>query len=171
MRNSDKTISANSKGIVIYYGENKKHMFASYLNTHIKKIQLEGTTRYQKLEEDFNPRQQELYGIITRGFSYYEEKELIRMPKSQRIKIKIDYSRAKTLLNRWKQEIINETVDGFFINMFPKSKTAKQFANCKGFDDSIECTISFRDLGISDYLVARKLVEFKLLPQNFFNLV
>ena len=40
MRNSDKTISANSKGITIYYGDNKKHMFISY--DYVKKIQIEG---------------------------------------------------------------------------------------------------------------------------------
>ena len=50
MRNSEKTISANSKGIIVSYGDVKKHMFASYNRSeYVRKIQLGGTKKYQKI--------------------------------------------------------------------------------------------------------------------------
>jgi hypothetical protein len=62
MRNSEKTISANSKGIVITYGDVNKHMYTSYGNSYVKKVQLEGTSKYQNVQtHSLTPIQKELY--------------------------------------------------------------------------------------------------------------
>jgi hypothetical protein len=172
MRNSEKTISANSKGIVIYYGDNKKHMFASYQNDYVKKVQIEGTTKYQSLESfNFNERQEKIYSKLVYGLEAYSELEIKKLSTKLKKRIIVNYTITQKLLNRWKQEIINEMVDGFLCRMFPKSKAAKQMVSQKGYDDNIECTISFRELGVSDKSIANKLIEFGLLPKNFFNLV
>lgn len=165
---SDKTVSANSKGIVICYGDNKKHMFSPYRNSYVKKIQLDGSANYQRT---FNPTQEKLYSKIMYGFSYYEDRHIAKMSNLEKKNIKTNYTIAHKLLNRWKQEIINELVDGFLLKLFPKSTTAKKMVSVKGYDDDFECTISFKDLGISETAIANKLVEFNLLPKNFFNLV
>ena len=170
MRNSDKTISANSKGITIYYGDNKKHMFTSY--SYVKKIQIEGTTKYQKLESfDFNERQEKIYSKLVYGLEAYTNQELNKLSTSLKKRIIVNYTITRKLLNRWKQEIVNEQIDSLFSTKFPKSKVARQMVSQKGYDDSIECTISFKDLGISRKTIAIKLMEFGLLPKNFFNLV
>lgn len=170
MRNSDKTISANSKGITIYYGENKKHMFTSY--DYVKKVQIQGTTKYQKLESfDFNERQEKIYSRLVHGLEAFSNYELNKLSSSVKKRIIVNYTITQKLLNRWKQEIVNEEVNSLFSAKFPKSKTARQMISQKGYDDSIQCTISFKDLGISRKAIANKLIEFGLLPENFFNLV
>ena len=50
--NTEKSISANSNGIIISYGDANKHQYMKYETpTYVKKIQLEGTVKYQKIEE------------------------------------------------------------------------------------------------------------------------
>jgi len=168
MRNSDKTISANSKGIVISYGDVNKHQFVNY--NYVKKIQLEGTTKYQKIESELNPIQEEIYFKTVYGLSAYSENEIKTMSKGKKQSIIINYTKVQRLLNRWKQEIINESVNSLFSKLFPRSKTAKQITSVNGYDDDIKVTISFRKLGISEKKIASKLYEHHLLPKNFFNL-
>lgn len=145
-------------------------MFIKY--EHVQKIQLEGTKKYQSIETFYlNPLQKDLFEKLVYGFSAYSKLELDHMSKSKKMRIKIDYTKAQRILNRWKQEIVNESIDLLFLRMFPKSKTVKQIVSEKGYDDNLECTISFKDLGISKKQVVNKLIEFGLLPENFFNLV
>ena len=65
--NSEKTISANSNGIVISYGDANKHQFVNYQskNAHVSKIQTEGTVKYQKIERQikFTPKQTGTVGL------------------------------------------------------------------------------------------------------------
>ena len=101
----------------------------------------------------------------------HTKEEIVAMSKSKKHRVTIAYTKAHRILNRWKQEIVNETIDTLFLKMFPKSKTAKQFVSEKGYDDNIQCIIPFKDLGISKKQIASKLIEFGLLPENFFNLI
>lgn len=168
--NQEKTVSANSQGVVISYGDVKKHQFIRY-DSYVKKVQIEGTTKYQKLESfEFNETQQRIFSTLVYGFNFIPDEQIKRLPQPIKKRIIVNYTIARKFLNRWKQEIINEMVDSFLCRMFPKSKTAKQMVSEKGYDDNLECTISFRELGISDKSVANKLIEFGLLPKNFFNL-
>lgn len=172
MRNSDKTISANSKGIVISYGDRNKHQFVNYQSTskEVEKIQLYGSHRREPIFY-FTPTQKDLFQKVVYGLSAYTKEEITSMSKYKKHQVIVSYTKAQRILNRWKQEIVNETIDTLFLRMFPKSKTAKQMVSEKGYDDNLECTISFKDLGISKKQVVNKLIEFGLLPENFFNLV
>jgi hypothetical protein len=118
----------------------------------------------------FNTTQKDLYQKIVYGFSAYTKEEILTMSKSKKYKVTVAYTKAHRILNRWKQEIVNEAVDVIFLRMFPKSVLAKQMVSEKGYDDNLECTISFKDLGVSKKDIANKLIEFGLLPENFFNL-
>lgn len=173
MKNSEKTISANSRGIVISYGDSNKHMFVNYQTPkYVEKIQLNGTRKYQREEFFyFTPVQKDLYQKTVYGFSAYSKEELSKMSKAKKFKIMMSYTKTQRLLNRWKQEIVNEVVDSFLLKMFPKSSVAKTMVAEKGYDDNIECNMSFRELGVSQKKVINKLIEFGMLPQNFFNLV
>lgn len=173
MRNSDKTISANSKGIIISYGDVNKHMFASYNRSeYVSKIQLEGTKKYQKIDVIvLNNVQKDLYHKIVYGFSAYTKEELTAMSKSKKFKTTIAYTKAHRILNRWKQEIINESINSLFIKMFPNSPIVKQIVSINGYDDTLDCSyIHFKDLGISRKQIINKLIEFNLLPSNFYQL-
>jgi hypothetical protein len=168
--NQEKTVSANSKGVIISYGDVKKHQFVRY-DSYVRKIQIEGTVRYQKLESfEFNETQQRIFSTLVYGFEVIPDEQIKKLPAPIKKRIVANYAITNKLLNRWKQEIINEMVDGFLSKMFPKSKVTKQMIGLKGYDDTLKSTISFKELGISERSIANKLIEFDLLPKNFFNL-
>ena len=173
MRNSEKTISANSKGIVISYGDVNKHMFTSYRSEYVKKIQLEGTKKYQKFDQFvLNSVQDELYYKTLYGLSGYTSEELAEMSRSKRSKVIITYTKAHRILNRWKQELINEYVNGFMSKLFPNSPVVKQLVGVNGYDNTLDCShISFKELGVTRKAIINKLIEFRVLPENFYSLV
>ena len=81
------------------------------------------------------------------------------------------HTRAKNVINNYKQEISNNNIDTFLSKLFPKSPIIKQMLNVKGVDPMIKVPMSLKDLKISKHMLAQKLVEFKVLPENFFNLL
>jgi len=172
MKNSNKSVSANSKGIVISYGDSNKHMFVNYQTPqHVEQIQIYGSKRRTEDTIVLNSKQKDLFQKVVYGFSAYSKEEMANMSNAKKFKVKMTYAKAHRILNRWKQEIVNETVDTLFLTLFPKSSITKAMISEKGYDDSLDCVISFKELGVSKKSVLNKLIEFGLLPKNFFNLV
>lgn len=169
MYNPNKTISVNSKGLVITFTDKNKHQFVKFERKNVLRNM---PVKYQEIEEPvFNSRQQKIYSEAMYGLSVYSEEEIRRLPKPVVIKIIARCNTVQTLLNRWKQEITNEKVDGLLTKLFPKSPIVKQFTAVKGFDDTIKNNMSLKELGLTPKIIAEKLLSLKLLPQNFFNLV
>lgn len=172
MRNPHKTVSANSKGIVVSFGDVNKHKFIKYEPTAVEQIQLYGTVKYQKIEQvGFNPMQERLYAEALYGLNFYTAEEIKEMPAEKKRSIMVLYTRVQRMLNRWKQEIIWKQVDSLLISLFPRSPIIKFLSENEYYDRDLECTLTLRDLGITDErIIAEKLVQFKLLPYNFFKL-
>jgi hypothetical protein len=171
--NSNKTVSANSKGIVISYGDVNKHMFTHYESRYsfINKIQVEGTSKYQHSEtKHFTLLQQEMYNKIVYGFSAYTKEEIQQMSKTSKFNITVTYTKAHRILNRWKQELINEKIDSLLMKLFPNSPIIKQMTAVKGYDDNLTVNTTFKDLGITREAIANKLMEYGFLPNNFYQL-
>jgi hypothetical protein len=59
-------------------------------------------------------------------------------------------------------------VDKFMMAFFPHSPIVKQLAAVKGYDESLKCTNSFKELGITKRMIAEKLYQARLLPDNFY---
>lgn len=169
--NPNKTVSANSRGIVISFRDVNKHRFFPYENLHVEEIQTKGKVSYQKVTTStFNKVQQQLYAETVYGLSYYHEKDLKKMSKAKKQRVLSRYAKAQRILNRWKQEIVSETVDAFLLALFPNSKVTKALVETKGFDRQTHDSHSFKELGITQEDVAKKLIDVKLLPENFFQL-
>ena len=143
----------------------------NYSNSY-KKIQaISKNTKFQKLEANrFTPIQKRLYDEVIYGFAAFEKEELNCMSKTKRFDVLVNYTKAKRILNRWKQEIVNEAVNSLFSGLFPKSPVTKAFCSNNGYDDDQLCDLSFHELGITKNQIANKLIEFKVLPQNFYEL-
>lgn len=166
MNNSNKTISVNSQGIVINYTDSNKHMFIRYPNQDksLRKKEV------QKFEDDvFNERQQKMYEEALYGLSVHPESLVNRMPKRVLLKIVTRCQLVEKAINRWKQEIVNNSVDKFLLTMFPNSPVVKDMVDIPA-DDTIKCKFTFKQLGVTPMDVAKKLVSLNLLPQNFFDL-
>lgn len=172
MYNPNKTISANSKGIVVSFGDVNKHKFIKYELTVVTQIQLYGTVKYQKIEQSgFNSTQEKLFAEAMYGLNFYTTAEIKIMPVEKKRHVIVLYTRVQKMLNMWKQEIIGKQVDHFFATLFPNSPFTKFLLENEFYDKNLECPISLRDLGIrSEKLIAEKLVESRLLPYNFFKL-
>lgn len=172
MRNPHKTVSANSKGIIVSFGDVNKHKFIKYEPTAVEQIQLYGTVKYQKIEQvGFNPIQEKLYAEAVYGLNFYTAEEIKTMPAEKKRSIMVLYTRVQRILNRWKQEIIWKQVDSLLISLFPRSPFSKFLSENDYYDRDLECPLSLRELGItSQAVIAEKLVENKLLPYNFFKL-
>lgn len=171
--NTEKSISANSNGIIVSYGDANKHQFMRYETpAHIKKIQLEGTVKYQKVEEEvkLSPKQKDLYSKVMYGFKAYTKEEIAVMSKSKRTNVTITYTKAQRVLRNWKQDLTFSFIDRLLLSMFPKSPIVKQMCQVDGHIDEVakEDDISFKDLGISQQQIINKLIQFELLPQNFY---
>lgn len=172
--NFNKTISANSNGIIVSFRDVNKHKFIPYENSEISKIQLFGIVKYQKIEKKvfFNDIQKQLYQKVIHGFKAYSSEELTSMNKYNKLNIIISYSKTQRILKRWKQDIIFNSVDNFLKSMFPHSKTVKQIIEIKGYlndEDNVD-NITFAEIGIDRFQIANKLIEANLLPQNFYQL-
>jgi hypothetical protein len=172
MTNPNKTVSANSKGIVVSFGDVNKHKFIKYECTAVQQIQLYGTVKYQKVEQPgFNPIQEKLFAEALYGLNFYTADELKKMPAEKKRSVIVLYTRVQKVLNRWKQEIICKQVDSLLIALFPNSPIVKFISENEYYDKDLECTMSLRDLGItSETVIAEKLIQAKLLPYNFFKL-
>lgn len=173
--NPCKTVSCNSNGIVISYGDAKKHQYMTYETpAHVKKIQLQGTVKYQKIEEEvkLNPKQKDLYSKVVYGFKAYTKEEIATMSERKKINVTVTYTKAQRILRNWKQDIAFKKLDDFLTFLFPRSPIIKQMTGITGHLDKIESKdeISFKDLGIKQGQIANKLIEAGLLPQNFYQL-
>jgi hypothetical protein len=174
--NQNKTISCNSNGMVISYGDVNKHQFMRYETpSHIKNIQLNGTVKYQQIEKNtqFSPKQKDLYSKVVYGFKAYTPQEIAKMSEKTKKDVSVRYAKAQRILRNWKQDITFSNLDRFLLALFPKSPIIKQMVATTGHIDDVpkEDEISFKDLGIKQDQMANKLIEFGLLPQNFYQLV
>ena len=166
--NQNKTITVNNKGMIIYYTDTNKHQFIKFENQDFPKRK---TTNYQEIEKPmFNQKQQKMYSEALYGLSIYPESMVSKMPKKILMKIITRCETVQRVINRWKQEIVNDKVDLFLTTTFPKSPVVKQMVGIEA-DDTVRCNFSLKELGLNQEKIAEKLVSLNLLPVNFFDLV
>ena len=168
MRNKqNKTVSVNSKGIIISYTDSNKHMFVKFENQDVPRYM---PAKYQKIEKPvFNEKQHKMYSEALYGLSIYPESMVSKMPKKILMKIATRTELVQKIINRWKQEIVNDKVDSFLLELFPNSPVVKDMVGIEA-DDSIKCNFSFKEVGLNQEKIAKKLISLNLLPLNFFDL-
>lgn len=136
--------------------------------------QTEGTLnrgkRYQQIEYHLNSRQNFLYYRALFGLSVYTQLEIKEMRKDQRKRIKKVHKRTQLVLNVWKQELINQLTNNFFIKYFPKSPVTKSFVESTTVDPTFKCSINLETLKINKKQVVDKLINEGILPHNFYKL-
>jgi hypothetical protein len=170
--NPNKTISANSKGITINFGDVNKHKFVYYNNNDIvKKIQIYGKNKYQNIQEfGFNKIQKRLYTEAVYGLKSIPNEVIMEMRTETIRNIHSRHIKAKEVINNYKQEVSNNNVDILLKKLFPKSPVIKKMIETKGVDSHNTCYLSLKELKISSKMLAERLIKFKILPENFFNL-
>ena len=167
----NKTINANSKGIVISYGDESKPRYIAYKSKEVTDIQHFGKAKYQQFDKPvLNRTQQKLYAELLYGTKAYEQTELMALNHKEVMHITSVHRRVQLFLNRWKQEIMDSRVNSLITKLFPNSPVAKVICSVKGYNRAYTAKYTFKDLGLSQEAVASKLVEMGFLPKNFFEL-
>ena len=125
--------------------------------------------------------QHQLYKTAVLGLKAFSKKELYKMSIATKKRIVEFYKKAQVILNRWKQQLVNEMFEQlcsidclkFDYNPFQKvfDETVigiKKFGN--QIDDTVECTLTFAQLKISREQIIQKLIDEKILPSNFYQI-
>lgn len=156
--------------------------------SEITKIQGNNGPKYQNSARPkyqdriwINEYQHQLYKTAVLGLKAFTKKELYRMSIATKKKIVEFYKKAQVVLNRWKQQLVNEMFEQlcsidcikFDYNPFQKvfDETVigiRRFGH--QIDDTVECTLTFAQLKISREQVIQKLIDEKVLPTNFYKL-
>lgn len=169
--NPNKTITANSKGIIISFRDDNKPRYIAYKSKELTDIQHFGKVKYQEFDKPvLNRTQQKLYAEVLYGIKAYEPIELMSLSHKDVMRITSVHRRVHHFLNRWKQEIMDAKVNSFLSKLFPNSSAAKAMCSIKGYNRAYTAKYSFKDLGLTQESVASKLVEMGFLPTNFFEL-
>jgi hypothetical protein len=176
---SEKTVSANSQGIVIYYGENNKHHYMNY--DFMNDLQIHGTQfkgkSYQESElqkerfsDEFTILQNKTYKRVLYGLSEYTEKEISTMKEFEKNLIGKKQKSLWIELNKWKNEVMNNSVNRLIQSVFFNSELVKDMATYPIDQSSLHKPnrMSFHQLGLDKLTIAHKLVQLGFLPADFF---
>ena len=170
----NKTVRATSEGLIISYVSGfQKNQFIRYNETFEKEetpIQ-----EYQLNTFLLNAKQKQLYNEVLYGFSSFTKEELKTMPEQRKLSVMINYTKAKRILRNHKQDVLYPTVDEFLSAWFPKSSLVKDITSCTTKEGHLPLTdeednITFEELGISQKTIVEKLIKYKILPKNFYQL-
>lgn len=127
-------------------------------------------SRYE--QDPYNEYQNFLYNRALSGLSVYPPEELDKMfwDKKKRI-IKV-HRRAQTMINIWKQQIVNVLSNYVFTTIFPDSPITKELTGKFGdaTDELYINKMSFKTLRITKEQVIERFIEEGILPKNFYEL-
>lgn len=173
MYNPNKVVIASSKAVLITYADNHKSVRIPY--ERFQSVQLYGNKfkekTYQSLDKlEFNSKQYGLYKVALFGLSAYDQRELENMNFKQRFIIMKHQNKAQAALNRLKNEIMNSQLSKLLPNWFSNSTFAKDFVDEQYDDLDMPNVLSFKDLGIDKFMIAKKLMSVGILPANFFQI-
>ena len=131
-------------------------------------------TKLSRFEKDpYNSYQNFLYNRALHGLSIYSQDEVSKMSIEKKKRINKSHNKCQTVVNLLKQEVTNQLANDFFVRWFPEMEITKSLVNyfgTTGHEDHIN-NMSFKLLKISKPLVIARLIETKLLPKNFNQLI
>jgi len=132
--------------------------------TSFNKVQFE--------KDPFNSYQNFLYKRALFGLSVYQKEELEIMHWDKKRRIEKVHERAQKVLNLWKQEMSNQWLGSLLSVVFHHSSLVKELNEKFGseVDEQYISKMDFKALGISKKQVVDKLIQEKILPNNFYQL-
>jgi hypothetical protein len=152
----------------------------SKLQNTEKRYQSSVRPRYQE-RVWISEYQHQIYRAGLLGLKAFTKAELYKMSIETKRKIVQFYERVQRILNRWKQQLMNEMFEElcsiqcekFEYNPFQKvfDDTVigmKKFG--KAVDDTFECTLTFAQLKITREQIIQKLIDERILPKNFYQI-
>lgn len=131
-------------------------------------------TKPSRFEKDpYNSYQNFLYNRALYGLSIYSQDEISKMSIEKKKRINKTHKKCQSIVNLLKQEVTNQLANDFFKRWFPEMEITNSLINyygTTGHADHVN-NMSFKLLKISKPLVIARLIETKMLPKNFNQLI
>jgi hypothetical protein len=126
--------------------------------------------QYEK--DPFNSYQNFLYKRALFGLAVYTQEELVKMHTDKKKRIEKVHIRAQSILNVWKQELCNQWSVKLLEKLFWHSKLIKEINEKFGdeLDPSYISKVDFKSLGVQKLDIVNKLIQEKILPNDFYKL-
>lgn len=121
---------------------------------------------------NLTPYQNFLYKRALFGLNIYTEDELSVMHELKKKRIKRVHQKTQYILNTWKQEMCNQFTNDLLKTYFPNSELALEIVT-ESVEETSEHFVnktSMKQLGVSKTDIINKLIEYKILPGNFYTL-
>jgi hypothetical protein len=120
-------------------------------------------------KDPYNKHQNFLYNRAMYGLSIYSRDEVQEMDLQKKKRIVRLHKKTQTILNLWKQEIVNTLANKLFTDIFPRMDITNTLVEKFGIEGDPEYVnkMSFKMLNITKPQIVDKLIEAKVLPKNF----
>lgn len=136
----------------------------SHKDIIIKNLSREDTFRR------LTPMQNKLYKKVLYGLKGLTPKEMSSLSEKEKLQIKNLHIKTQHVLNIWKQECII-AVSNYAIELLYQNKTLNQwFKQNVECDSNYICRTKFSELRITRTMIIKKLMDSKILPDNFSDL-
>ena len=128
-------------------------------------------SRFEK--DPYNAYQNFLYNRTINGLSIYSNDELSKMSNEKKKKFFKQHKKAQETINLLKQEVTNKLANDFFVQIFPDTEFTKSLINFYGIQGDVNYKnhLPFKLLKINKKMIIARLIETKLLPKNFNQLI
>ena len=131
-------------------------------------------TKPSRFEKDpYNSYQNFLYNRALFGLSIYSQDEISKMSIEKKKRINKSYKKCQVVVNLLKQEVTNQMANDFFVRIFPGMEITNSLVNyfgTEGHPDHVN-NMSFKMLKMNKTLIITRLIEKKILPKNFNQLI
>jgi hypothetical protein len=129
------------------------------------------TSRFEK--DPYNSYQNFLYNRALFGLSIYSQDEISKMSIEKKKRINKSYKKCQVVVNLLKQEVTNQMANDFFVRIFPGMEITNSLVNYFGTEGHPEHVnnMSFKMLKMNKTLIITRLIEKKVLPKNFNQLI
>jgi hypothetical protein len=131
-------------------------------------------TKKSRFEKDpYNSYQNFLYNRALFGLSIYSQDEISKMSIEKKKRINKSYKKCQVVVNLLKQEVTNQMANDFFVRIFPGMEITNSLVNYFGTEGHPEHVnnMSFKMLKMNKTLIITRLIEKKVLPKNFNQLI
>lgn len=131
-------------------------------------------TKPSRFEKDpYNSYQNFLYNRALFGLSIYSQDEISKMSIEKKKRINKSYKKCQVVVNLLKQEVTNQMANDFFVRIFPGMEITNSLVNYFGTEGHPEHVnnMSFKMLKMNKTLIITRLIEKKVLPKNFNQLI
>ena len=131
-------------------------------------------TKPRRFEKDpYTSYQNFLYNRALHGLSIYSQDEISKMSIEKKKRINKSYKKCQVVVNLLKQEVTNQMANDFFVRIFPGMEITNSLVNyfgTEGHPDHVN-NMSFKMLKMNKTLIITRLIEKKVLPKNFNQLI